>query len=112
VRYRSKTFHGQLRAKNGVLSSLIARRHPNNFAKPCQSWELRDILYANSTPLDDDVMRKAADDLSLDAKPSKSCVDSEKYKADVQKDANEAAVLQISGTPTFVLARTMGGRGV
>jgi predicted DsbA family dithiol-disulfide isomerase len=34
------------------------------------------------------------------------CLDSDKYKSDVQKDANEAATLQISGTPTFVLAKS------
>ena len=33
-------------------------------------------------------------------------MDSDKYKADVQKDASEAATLQISGTPTFVLAKS------
>jgi predicted DsbA family dithiol-disulfide isomerase len=35
-----------------------------------------------------------------------ACLDSDKYKADVQKDASEAATLQISGTPTFVLAKS------
>jgi hypothetical protein len=35
-----------------------------------------------------------------------SCLDSEKYKAEIQTDANEAASLQISGTPTFVLAKS------
>jgi predicted DsbA family dithiol-disulfide isomerase len=31
---------------------------------------------------------------------------SDKYNADVQKDAGEAVTLQISGTPTFVLAKS------
>lgn len=35
-----------------------------------------------------------------------TCLISEKYRADVEADAKEAASLQIDGTPTFVLARS------
>jgi protein-disulfide isomerase len=69
-------------------------------------WELRDALYSNAAPPNDDVIKKAVETLSLDAKGFQACLDSEKYKADVQKDASEAAKLQISGTPTFVLAKS------
>lgn len=69
-------------------------------------WELRDALYSNSAPPNDDIIKKAVESLSLDGKAFQSCLDSDKYKADVQKDAIEAASLQISGTPTFVLARS------
>jgi protein-disulfide isomerase len=69
-------------------------------------WELRDALYANAAPPNDDVVKKAAESLSLDEKGFRACLDSDKYKADVQKDAVEAATLQISGTPTFVLAKS------
>jgi protein-disulfide isomerase len=69
-------------------------------------WELRDALYSNAAPPNDDVIKKAAEGLALDAKGLQACLDSDKYKTDVQKDASEAAKLQISGTPTFVLARS------
>jgi protein-disulfide isomerase len=69
-------------------------------------WELRDALYANAAPPNDEVIKKAAESLSLDEKGFRACLDSDKYKADVQKDAGEAATLQISGTPTFVLAKS------
>jgi protein-disulfide isomerase len=69
-------------------------------------WELRDALYANAAPPSEDVIKKAAESLSLDAKGFQACLDSDKYKDDVQKDASEAAKLQISGTPTFVLAKS------
>ena len=52
------------------------------------------------------MIKKAAEGLSLDVAALQSCIGSDKYKADVQKDATEAATLQISGTPTFVLAKT------
>lgn len=69
-------------------------------------WEMRDALYTNSAPPNDDVIKKAVESLTLDAKGFQACIDSDKYKAEVQKDAAEAAKLQISGTPTFVLAKT------
>jgi protein-disulfide isomerase len=69
-------------------------------------WELRDALYSNAAPPSDDLIGKAVEALSLDKVAFQSCLASEKYKADVQKDAGEAARLQISGTPTFVLAKT------
>ena len=69
-------------------------------------WELRDALYTNVAPPSDDVIKKAVESLSLDAKDFQTCLDSDKYKTDVQKDASEAAKLQISGTPTFVLAKS------
>ena len=69
-------------------------------------WELRDALYANAAPPNDDVIKKAVETLALDAKGFQACLDSDRYKADVQKDASEAATLQISGTPTFVLAKS------
>ena len=69
-------------------------------------WELRDALYANATPPNDDAIKTAVESLALDSKGFQSCLDSNKYKADVQKDASEAATLQISGTPTFILAKS------
>ena len=72
----------------------------NNF------WEYRSALYANGGAPNDDVLKKSAEGLSLDMKVFQSCLDSEKHKLGVQKDAEEAAKLQISGTPTFVLAKS------
>jgi protein-disulfide isomerase len=69
-------------------------------------WELRDALYANAAPVNDEVISKAAETISLDKAAFQTCLSSEKYKAEVQKDASEAAALQISGTPTFVLAKS------
>ena len=69
-------------------------------------WELRDSLYANAAPPNEEVIKKSVESLSLDEKGFQACMDSDKYKADVQKDASDAASLQISGTPTFVLAKS------
>lgn len=69
-------------------------------------WELRDALYSNAAPPSDDIINRAVEALSLDKVAFQSCLASEKYRADVQKDASDAATLQISGTPTFVLAKS------
>jgi protein-disulfide isomerase len=69
-------------------------------------WELRDALYSNADPPSDEVINQVAEKLLADKDAFQSCLTSEKYKADVQKEAAEAARLQISGTPTFVLAKS------
>jgi protein-disulfide isomerase len=73
-------------------------------------WEVREALFANASPLDERVIQKSAEELSLDMNRFGACLDSHKYKRDIQKDAQEAATLQINGTPTFVVARTAGDR--
>lgn len=69
-------------------------------------WEMRDTLITNSASLSEDLISKSAQTLGLKADEFHSCVTSDRYKADIEKDSNEAATLQISGTPSFVLAKT------
>jgi protein-disulfide isomerase len=69
-------------------------------------WELRDALYSSAAPPNDEVINKAAETLLLDKSAFQSCLGSEKYKADIQRDTTDAAKLQIGGTPTFVLAKS------
>ncbi len=73
-------------------------------------WEVREALFASASPLDERVIQKSAEVLSLDMNTFGACLDSHKYRGDIQKDAQEAATLQINGTPTFVIARTAGDR--
>ena len=69
-------------------------------------WEFREALFAAADAPNDDVIKKAAASLALDESALQSCLTSDKHKADVQKDAAEAAALQINGTPSFVLAKS------
>jgi protein-disulfide isomerase len=69
-------------------------------------WEYRSAIFSAGAALNDDVLKKSAEGLSLDTKVFQACLDSEKHKADVQKDVQEAVELQIMATPTFVLARS------
>jgi protein-disulfide isomerase len=45
-------------------------------------WELRDSLYANAAPPNEEVIKKSVESLSLDEKGFQACMDSDKYKAD------------------------------
>jgi protein-disulfide isomerase len=69
-------------------------------------WELRDALFSSATPPNDEAIAKAVETLALNKTAFQACMSEEKYKAVVQKDAQDAAKLQISGTPTFVLAKS------
>jgi len=69
-------------------------------------WELRNALYSDAAPPDDSAIKKAAESVGLDLTMFQACLTSDKYKAAVEKDATDAATLQITGTPTFVLAKT------
>jgi protein-disulfide isomerase len=73
-------------------------------------WELRNALYSDAAPPDDSAIKKAAESVALDLTVFQACLSSDKYKEDVKKDASDAAALQITGTPTFVLAKTSEGK--
>jgi protein-disulfide isomerase len=73
-------------------------------------WEMRDALFANDAIPNDDAINKAAESLYLDLNILQICLSAEKYKAEVQKDATEAATLHIDGTPSFVLGKTSGDK--
>ena len=73
-------------------------------------WELRDALYSSVAPPNDEVIKKSVEDISLDAASFQACLSGEKYKAEVQKDAADAASLHLSGTPSFVLGKTAGDK--
>lgn len=69
-------------------------------------WEMREALIRNSGSLNDELISKSAETLAIKMDDFRSCVSSDRHKSEIQKDSTEAATLQISGTPTFVLAKT------
>jgi protein-disulfide isomerase len=68
-------------------------------------WEMRNQLVTNSD-LSTGAILRYAQSLSMDSSIFEVCISSEKHKAEIEKDLSDAAALQISGTPTFVLAKT------
>lgn len=69
-------------------------------------WEVRDRLSSNPNNLGQDGMLHYAKEAGVDATLFQACIDSDRYKAEVQKDIEAAQSVGISGTPAFILGRT------
>src|SRR6266404_6144446 len=65
-------------------------------------WEYHDQLFTASK-LEKDSLIEYARNLKLDDKQFESCLTSEKYKADIDKDAQEGKKAGVTGTPGFFI---------
>lgn len=65
-------------------------------------WEYHDQLFAASS-LEKNSLIEYARNLKLDDKQFESCLNSEKYKADIEKDEQEGRKAGINGTPGFFI---------
>jgi len=65
-------------------------------------WEYHDQLFTSSKLEKDDLIGYARN-LKLDDKQFESCLTSEKYKADIDKDAQEGRKAGVNGTPGFFI---------
>ena len=65
-------------------------------------WEYHDQLFTASK-LEKDSLIEYAHNLKLDDKQFDSCLTSEKYKADIDKDEKEGRKAGVSGTPGFFI---------
>ena len=84
------------------------RAEPAALAADCANeqgkfWEYHDKLFANQKGLEDTNLKQYAVDLGLDATKFNQCLDSAKYKADVQNDAKEGQEVGVTGTPAFFI---------
>ncbi len=69
-------------------------------------WPFHDKLFENQQSLDRASLEKFAAELGLDARKFKAALDSGKFRAQVQKDAQQAASVGATGTPTFFINGT------
>jgi protein-disulfide isomerase len=67
-------------------------------------WEMRDALLSSDAPPSDEVVEQSSERLLLDLPKLKVCIDSGKYRTEVRKDVAAATTLEITHTPTFVIA--------
>jgi len=73
-------------------------------------WEYHDILFANPSRLADADLKQHAAGLGLDAKQFNACVDTHKYKAQVDADMEAGEEAGVNGTPAFfVNGRMLNG---
>jgi protein-disulfide isomerase len=69
-------------------------------------WEMRDLLLASDADLSQASLVQDARQIHIDASTFSTCLGDKKYAAAIQKDVADAGSLGISGTPSFVVAKT------
>ncbi|HZI84840.1 MAG TPA: DsbA family protein [Casimicrobiaceae bacterium] len=68
-------------------------------------WEMRHVMIVNAEALKPDNLSSYAGQVKMDVAKFKSCLDSDKFKAQIDQDIAEGGVAGVQGTPSFVLGR-------
>jgi len=68
-------------------------------------WEMRHVMIVNADQLKADKLMTYAADIKLDVPKFKSCLDSDKYRDDIDKQMQEGMAAGVTGTPSFVIGR-------
>ncbi len=66
-------------------------------------WEMRHVMIVNAEALKPDNLATYAGTVKMDVAKFKSCLDSDKYKAQIDQDIAEGGVAGVQGTPSFVI---------
>jgi protein-disulfide isomerase len=69
-------------------------------------WELRNVMIVNANELKLENLLTYATDLKLDVDKFRTCVELDKYRAEVDWQLAEGQAIGVSGTPSFVLGRS------
>jgi len=105
VRFVSKDF--PLGFHENAMRSAVAGRCA---AEQGKYWELRHTMIVNASQLQADKIMGYAQNASLDVAKFKVCIESDKYKAAIDKDIAEGTAAGVTGTPSFVLGRVQNGK--
>lgn len=73
-------------------------------------WELRHVMIVNASQLKPENLLTYATDLRLDVEKFRGCLDSNRYRQEVEIHMAEGQRAGVSGTPAFVLGRMSDGR--
>lgn len=68
-----------------------------------QFWPYHDRLFANTSKLSGADLKRYAGELGLDVAKFNACVDSRKYKAQVEADLKDGDTAGVNGTPAFFI---------
>ena len=68
-------------------------------------WPMHDALYEGNK-MNVDAIKSHATKIGLKLKPFQSCLDSRRYKKQIDNDMREAKMAGIRGTPAFILGKT------
>jgi protein-disulfide isomerase len=69
-------------------------------------WEMHDLLFQNQKALEVEKLKAYAKTLNLDATAFNACLDSGKYRAEVEKDLKDGVNAGVRGTPAFFVGKT------
>jgi protein-disulfide isomerase len=73
-------------------------------------WEMREVLFLNSTNLSIANYLRFAEDLKLDMAAFRACVNGNVYGAQIVQDSKDGEAVNITGTPSFVLGKLSGDK--
>ena len=100
-------YHGQLKLvfRDFPLRQIHPEAQKAAEAAQCandqgQFWPYHDRLFA-VTELGVEALRQYAVELGLDAEQFNACLDSDKYRDEVQKDIDDALAAGVNATPSF-----------
>jgi protein-disulfide isomerase len=68
-------------------------------------WEMRHVMIVNADQLKPDSLASYAGQVKMDVAKFKSCLDADKFKAQIDQDVAEGGVAGVQGTPSFVIGR-------
>jgi protein-disulfide isomerase len=105
VRYISRDFPLPFH-ENARRSATAARCA----AEQGKFWELRHTMIVNASQLQPDKLGGYAQSVSMDVPKFQACVDSDKYRAAIDKDIAEGTAAGVNGTPSFVIGRIENGK--
>lgn len=73
-------------------------------------WEMRHVMIVNADQLTADKLASYAEQVKMDVPKFKGCLDSDKFKAQIDQEIAEGGVAGVQGTPSFVLGRLEDGK--
>ncbi len=88
--------------------AIHPRARPAAEASQCAAeqgkfWQFHDRLFGDQSRLSDEDFKQAAAQLGLDLAQFSACVDSQKYKAEIDVDIHAGDEAGVSGTPAFYI---------
>lgn len=125
---RAETVVDDVMKKYGDKIHLVFRDYPLSFHPNAEMaamgshcaleqgkyWEMNKAMFANQAKLAAADLVETAGTIGIDKDKFKACLDSGKYRTEVQKDFQDGQKAGVTGTPTFFINGIMivGARGV
>ncbi len=69
-------------------------------------WEMHDKLFENQGDLKVEKLKQYASEIGIDMNSFDACLDSSKYKEEIEKDVDAGKKAGVSGTPSFFIGKS------